>query len=142
MDTRPKPNWWGRNWKWVVPVGCLTPLLCCGGFVTVILGVVFGAIKSSDVYTEAMKRARASQEVIALTGEPIEAGMFPTGNIAIHNLRGNADLTIPISGPKGHASLRAVAERNNGPWEFSKLEVVSNAGVRIDLRGPPKKDEQ
>src|SRR5437762_5564299 len=26
----PRPNWFERNWKWVVPVGCLLPVLLVG----------------------------------------------------------------------------------------------------------------
>ena len=40
----PQKSWFGRNWKWVVPVGCLTPILVCGGFFTLIFGAVFGML--------------------------------------------------------------------------------------------------
>jgi hypothetical protein len=28
----PQPGWFSRNWKWVVGVGCLGTLMCCGVF--------------------------------------------------------------------------------------------------------------
>ena len=52
MDQSQKRSWWNRNWKWVVPAGCLTPILVCGGFITLVFVFVFGAIKSSDVYID------------------------------------------------------------------------------------------
>ena len=27
----PRRSWWSRNWKWALPVGCLLPVLLCGG---------------------------------------------------------------------------------------------------------------
>lgn len=138
MEPSPKRSWWGRNWKWVVPVGCLTPLLCCGGVITLIIAFVFGAIKSSDVYVEALSQAKGNKDVVALLGEPIVAGAFPSGKIEIRNQGGNADLVIPLSGPKGTATIHAVATKNAGRWEYSKLEVVQDGAARIDLRPPPK----
>jgi hypothetical protein len=87
-------------------------LLCCGGGITLVFTIVFGAIKSSDVYVEALSRAKGNQDVAVLLGEPIEAGVFPTGTIAMSNQTGNADLVIPLSGPKGSANLHAVATKN------------------------------
>jgi len=96
---------------------------------------VMGALKSSDVYTEALKRAQQNDEVKALLGEPIEAGFWVAGSIQVSNGSGNADITIPLSGPKGSATLHAVATKTAGVWQYSTLEVApKDAGARIDLR--------
>jgi Cytochrome oxidase complex assembly protein 1 len=138
MDQPPSRTWWRRNWKWVVPVGCLTPLLLCGGLTTLIFFLVFGTIKSSDVYTEALARAKANEEVKALLGEPIEAGFWVSGSFEVSGPSGKADLAIPISGPKGSATLYAVATKTGGGWQYSTLEVApQDAGARIDLRSKP-----
>jgi hypothetical protein len=135
MDQPPQRSWWGRNWKWVVPVGCVTPLLVCGGGITLIVVLVFGAIKSSDVYTEAVARAKANPEVKSRLGEPVEAGFWASGKVEVSGPSGEADLTIPLSGPKGSATLRAVATKTGGKWEYSTLEVTpGDSGGRIDLR--------
>src|SRR5207244_4022815 len=97
VDQRPKRNWWGRNWKWVVPAGCLAGVLLCGGVVALTVGLVFGAIKSSEPYTEALARAKADDRVKDLLGEPVEAGYWVTGEISISGPSGKADLAIPIS---------------------------------------------
>lgn len=146
MDQPQQRTWWGRNWKWVVPVGCLIPLLLCGGCVTTVLFVVYNAVASSDIYTESLARAESNEQVKALLGEPIEPG-WPSANIqvvATGNDRGsaasgNADLTLPISGPKGSATLHAVAIKKDGKWDYSTLEVTPNGGGdRIDLRSKPE----
>ena len=57
---QPQRSWWSRNWKWVVPVGCLVvllPILALGGFIGGILAIVFGSIKSTDVGQEAIRRS-------------------------------------------------------------------------------------
>ena len=49
---------------------------------------------------------------------------------------GNADLTIPISGPKGKGTLYVVATKSAGEWTYSKLVVkIDSTGETIDL-GP------
>jgi Cytochrome oxidase complex assembly protein 1 len=135
----PQRSWWSRNWKWVVPVGCLVPLLGCGGLIAVGMVIVFGAIRSSDVYTEAMARAKADKQVQAQLGEPIEAGWMTTGNINLTNDTGTADLTIPLTGPKKSATLHAVATKAAGKWEYTTLDVTPTGSTEhIDLRTPQK----
>lgn len=130
-------SWWGRNWKWIVPVGCVTPLFCCGGGVAAIFLVVFGTLQSSEVYVNSVAKARASKDVIVILGEPIESGL-PMGNLDIKNNVGKADLNVPLTGPKGKAQLHVVAAKNGGAWEYTILQVATDAGVRIDLLEPKK----
>jgi hypothetical protein len=140
MDQPSKQTWWSRNWKWVVPVGCLAPVLVCGGAIALIIVVVFGAIKSSEPYTEALAKARANQEVKALIGEPIEPGYFVNGSIEVSGPSGKADFSIPISGPKKSATLHVVGTKAAGKWEYSTLEVApEGSDKRIDLRSQPAK---
>ena len=130
----PRKSWWGRNWKWAVPVGCLTPILVCGGFVGIILGVVFGAIRASDVYKEAVTRAKSDPAVVAALGNPVDTGLLVSGNINLNNSSGDADLSIPIYGQKGKGTIYAVATKSEGKWHYSTLAVrVDGGDERIDL---------
>src|SRR4051812_41817609 len=119
IDPTPKRTWWGRNWKWAVPVGCLAPILLCGGVLATLVGLVFGVLRSSDVYKESLARARGNQEVRALLGEPIEGGTWVGGNLETSGATGRADLSIPVSGPKGSATIHTVATKVDGRWEYS-----------------------
>jgi hypothetical protein len=130
-----QPSWWTRNWKWVVPVGCLGIVALGLIFVAAIIGVVFGAMKSSDVYRQALQRARNSPEVQSALGTPIEPGWFMSGNINVKNTTGDADITFPISGPKGKANVHAVATKESGRWNYSTLVVQVEGGSTIDLLG-------
>ena len=130
----PKTTWWQRNWKWFVPVGCLGLLAIFTGFVVLIVSVVFGIMKSSDIYKVALDAARSDPAVEMALGTPIEEGLFVMGNINISGSSGEADLAIPISGPEDEGTIYAVAEKSAGRWAFSILEVeIETTGERIDL---------
>ena len=131
-----RPGWWSRNWKWFVPVGCLSMVVLIVLFVAGIVLIVFGAMKSSDAYKTAVARAKANPEVVAAIGTPIEEGMFVSGKTNVDGSSGEANLTIPISGPKGNAKIYAVATKRAGRWNYSTLEVeIDGRDERIDLTG-------
>ena len=135
MINQPKEkNWWNRNWKWFVPVSCFGALVLLVGFVALIVNIVFGFMKSSETYEQAVARARTNSAVMEALGSPIEEGLLVAGNIRISGSSGESDLAIPISGPKGKATIYAVASRSAGIWTFSRLEVaIRESGERIDL---------
>ena len=125
-----RPEWLLRNWKWVVPVLTLVVLLGFGLFMALILGV----LKSSDAYRGAVERTRAAPEVIAALGTPIEPGFLVTGNIEVKGESGTARLEIPVSGPKGAATIYVSATRSLGIWHFPGLIVeIGGSRQRYDL---------
>ena len=133
QEIRPRRSWWGRNWKWFLPVTIITPLLMCGGFVGLLVALVFGVLRNSVAYQEAVAAARREPAVVAAIGAPIEEGL-PMGNIEVSGGSGYADLRIPISGPQGSATIYVAAERWSGEWYFDTLEVKLHGQDRwIDL---------
>jgi Cytochrome oxidase complex assembly protein 1 len=129
-----KPNWWKRNWKWFVPLGCLSVAFLFLAFVGSILVIVFGAIKSSDVYREALARAKADPAVIEALGSPIKDGFLVSGNTNVNGASGESNLAIPISGPKGQGTIYVSANKSLGQWNYSGLVVeVGQTHERIDL---------
>jgi cytochrome oxidase complex assembly protein 1 len=129
-----KKGWWGRNWKWVVPVGCLGLLVLFVAFAAAIVFLVFGIMKSSDAYKDAVAQAKTHQVVQEHLGEPLEEGLFVTGNINVSGSSGQASLAIPISGPKGKGTLYVEATKSVGQWRFATLMVeVRETGERIDV---------
>ena len=129
----PRRNWWERNWKWFVPTGCLTLILLFVLFVGALVSLAMGAMKSSDIYRQAVAKARANPTVVEKLGTPIAEGYFVSGNINVQNDSGNADLQIPISGPKGKAVIHAVATKSAGKWEYSRLTVSIEGQPAVDL---------
>jgi len=102
--------------------------------------VAFSAVKSTDVYADSLARARANDDVKQTLGEPIEPAWMVVGAVQLQNGNGTAELAIPLSGPKGSGVLQASARKaNNGPWQYSKMEVTIPGGRVIDLRNDIKK---
>jgi hypothetical protein len=127
-------NWWTRNWKWFVPTGCLTMIALFAAFIVLIAMIVFSAMKSSDVYKDALAKAKAEPAVVEALGSPIEDGMFVSGNTKVNGGSGEANIAIPISGPKGKGTLYVVATKSVGFWNYSSLVVeVTQTKQRIDL---------
>jgi Cytochrome oxidase complex assembly protein 1 len=57
-----------------------------------------------------------------------------SGNTSVNGGSGNADLSIPISGPRGKGTIYAVATKSAGEWTYSKLVVkIESTGATIDL---------
>ena len=133
-----RPGWWARNWKWAVPSGVFVLVAGFVGFCALIVMLVFGVMKNSEVYQTAVSEAQAEPAVIGALGVPIEEGLFVTGNIQISGPTGSADLAIPVSGPEGNATIYVVAEKWAGEWQYSTLQVaVHGTGERIDLLDSP-----
>src|SRR5436190_7143910 len=101
IPPQPSDSWWKRNWKWFVPVGCLTGCLTFIVLGVVFAGtiamVVFGAIRSSDVYKDALAKAKMNPAVISALGSPIKEGLFLSGSSNVNGASGEANLSIPIS---------------------------------------------
>jgi hypothetical protein len=143
VDETNQRTWFGRNWKWVLPVGCLGPLtlliLGCAG----IFGIIMGSMKHSWAYSEGLALARQNTEVVAVMGEPIETGFLTSGSINVSGSSGNADLAIPINGPKSKGTLYVVAHKQVGEWMFDNADVeIDGQQKRINLLPQGKPSQQ
>jgi len=134
MPARPQsPDWWARNWKWLVPLLVLGAML---GFV-VFFASVMGFIKSSEAYIGAVARAQSDAEVAAALGTPIREGWFCAGSVSLSGDNGRAELQIPVSGPKSKATIFVVASKSAGTWRFERLIVfLLECGRQVDLSDP------
>jgi hypothetical protein len=133
----PRPSWFARNWKWAVLLGVVVALLLLASFVGGIFLIVETAFQHSGCYTEALTRARSNPEVSEKIGEPLQAGWLAVGSVNQSGASGDADLSVPISGPKGKGTLYLVAKKSAGQWNFEKLQVaVAGETQRIDLLKP------
>ena len=130
LTPRRPPDWWARNWKWFVPSICVVGLLLAGVFVIGVMAVM----KKSGAYAGALARAKASPALIEAIGSPIEDGFFVLGKIQGAGDGGVAELTIPITGPKGKATIYTAAVKSSDVWHFNHLVVkIDRTGKRIDL---------
>ena len=83
-----------------MPLGCFTVALLFLAFVGSIVVIVFSAMKSTDVYKEALARAKADPAVIEAAS-------------------GESNLAIPISGPKGKGTIYVSANKSLGRYLFA-----------------------
>ena len=111
--------------------------VCIGLGVFVTTMVVFGVslwfsiekmMRSSDVYQQAMQQAQHSPCVVAKLGTPIISKGSINGNISTQGDHGDAELEIPVSGPKAEGSLHAIANKGDGTWTFTDLTVEYSEG--------------
>jgi len=105
--------------------------------------IVFSAIKSTDPYKDAFARAKTHPAVIEALGSPIKEGLFVSGNTNVNGAAGEANLAIPISGPKGKGTIYVKATKALGRWSYSDLVVeIQATRTRIDLlKGPAPANE-
>ena len=91
-------------------------------------------MKSTDVYKEALSRAKADPAVIEALGSPIKDGLLISGNTHVNGASGETNLAIPISGPKGKGTIYVSANKSLGQWIYSGLVVeVGETHKRINL---------
>jgi hypothetical protein len=123
-------------WKWGA-IGCLAVIVIGAIGAGALVLVLFGAIKSSDVYKGALSRAQNDPRVIAALGSPITPGFFISGNVNVTASGGNADITFPIKGPNGKGNVHAVATRDSSGWHYSELTATPQNGSPINLMSSP-----
>jgi hypothetical protein len=124
----------GTKWVFWGCGGCLGLMLLGGIVMGVIFFGVMSVIKNTDAYKSAIT-ATTSPEVQAELGTPITPGIFPMGSVNMNNGQGTADLSIPITGPKGAGTIHYKATSNGGSWKVSEFNVViSSDGKVIDLK--------
>lgn len=131
-DTLIQESWWKRNWKWVVPVGCGVFFIV--GIILAVGGVIWGvtsAISDSQPQQDAMKLVQQNKRVIELLGEPIETNGMTGGSFNSSNGYKTVQLTIPIKGPKGEATIRVEGEGVGDKYTYQIMDVYSDEAEEI-----------
>ncbi|MBL8487084.1 MAG: hypothetical protein JNK22_08365 [Rhodocyclaceae bacterium] len=90
------------------------------------------AITHSEPYRLALHAVATSREAAAELGAPIEPGV-PKGGFEFADGTGRADLEIPVAGPRGRGTVLLKARMQGGEWRLERLELLTEAGRRIDL---------
>ena len=117
-----------------MPVLATVMMALFAAFFFAIFAFVFGMMKSSEPYQEAMTRATTNPHVVQALGEPIESGYFVQGNISTQGTTGEASFVIPLKGPKGSAKIYVDATQSAGLWEYKTLVVeLQGNHQRVDL---------
>jgi hypothetical protein len=143
----PKPmqkNWLDQHPRWKIPLGFVTLIFLMAVFVAVLLTIVTMSLHRSDVYKQAMAKTTEDLQVREQIGEPVQSAWIISGQLQVNGSSGDANLSIPISGPRGKGLIRAVAHKTGGVWRFRYLQVsVEGQPGNIDLlsvQPPPERD--
>ncbi|MBO7941890.1 hypothetical protein JTP77_039250, partial [Streptomyces sp. S9] len=95
---------------------------------------VSGLMSGSEPVRHAMQLAQANPEVKAAFGEPLETGLGFQGSLTTDNDSGAADLSLPITGPKGSGRIYIKGSREADRWTYRLIEVaIDGSERRIDL---------
>jgi hypothetical protein len=123
-----------QNRWWSIPGGCLLLLtLFVVGSISILVLIQF-SLSRSGAYRSALELARHSALATAELGSPIEPGWFTSGNVTFAGNIGDAQLVIPVAGPRNHGTLFVVAHKQGMPWQFNSLQLaVSGHSGRLDL---------
>ncbi len=130
-----RQSWFKRNWKWVVPTGgCLLIIVLIVAFAGSIIWGVTSLMSDSQAYEDAMSEASSNIEVVEFLGEPIETNGMAGGSINYSGGFGEAQLSIPIKGPKASATIYVSGEGVEGNWKYDRMEVfIKDSDQVIDL---------
>jgi hypothetical protein len=124
----------GRRLPLKIGLGCFGVLLVGCLFITGLFAIASAAMRSSDAYQLALATAQREAAVTAVLGVPVRAGWLTTGQINVTGSGGEANLEIPISGPRGSGTIAVRASKSDGKWRFSSLNVhISGRSTPLDL---------
>ena len=137
MEVQPKKT---SPWVWV-GIGCAVMVGGVVALIVFIVTIVFGSMRSSTPYREAVAKAKHDPRVIAAFGSPVKDSYIFSGSINTRNRDGDAKLDIPMYGPKGGGTLRVVATKQRGRWYYNQMVVTPKVGEEIDLMTSPASPE-
>ncbi len=118
--------------KWLA-IGCagLLVLGCAGSAITGV--VVLTTLRGSAAYTSADAWVRASPEVAARVGTPVETGWFPQGSLD-PDADETAEFTHHASGPRGKATVHTVLAYRDDHWVVDRASI-DEGGRPVALTG-------
>jgi len=135
-------NRYSPTGDWIEPPGLSTrgklgigTLAAVSVVVLFVIPLFFGVdamMRRSDAYKLTLNTAQASPCVTNALGSPLEPGWMVTGGISESSTEGSANLSIPVSGPKGKGNLDVDATQLNGKWRIDSL-VFTHGTVRSNI---------
>ena len=64
----------------------------------------------------------------------MKMGWLVSGNVNVTHDQGSADMSVPVEGPNGSASVHVVGTRKGGQWTFTTVKAtVEGTGTVVDL---------
>lgn len=114
----------------------ITAVFCIVGFFTLFYFSLDTALNNSDAKKLMISEAEANPLVIEKLGAPITAGKVQAGSIELNGSAGEAELTIPLTGPKGMGTIHSEAVRRDEKWKLLQLQFTVDEKLYVLLETP------
>ncbi|MCS3747883.1 hypothetical protein FHY18_003511 [Xanthomonas arboricola] len=124
---------WSRHWKWVVPGIGVALFVLLALVIGALIYAIAAVVKSSDVYRDALRIAKADTQVVQTLGTPITDALLPDGSISYVGDMGEAHFSVGLHGPRGNGSVQVDATRRHGRWTYQTLTFAGTHGGQIDM---------
>lgn len=130
----PPASWMRRHKLLAMGMGCFGLMVAGCLLVAAVLVAAGLAVRSTDAYQLALSTATHDPSVVAELGAPVRAGWITTGRVTVTGSTGDANLAIPIAGPRNSGTINVSASKSAGKWTFSVLNVdIASRPTAIDL---------
>jgi hypothetical protein len=107
-------------------------VFCCPLLAISILFYFRSSQRRAVIADPAIYAAQTSDELIEKLGEPMRAGK-PVGQFVSKGGNGNADLEIPLEGPRARGALLEWAQQERGQWHLCGLDFKPEHGESVTL---------
>jgi hypothetical protein len=129
----PERSWMGKHPALIIGVAVIVVL---AGLGAAIVYMAFSMMSNSGPAQLAFDTASRSPALAQRLGAPLKKGRMVSGNISVSGPSGQAELSMPISGPKGEGTLYLQAHKQADLWQLDMLQFgPKDTDERIDLLG-------
>jgi hypothetical protein len=127
---KPQRGWFGRNWKWFLPVLILLLIVLGGG---VYAAWEFNKVLGHEAYKKAMAKIRENEEIKKSLGEPITM-VYLSPAPAIRKETTETDILWTIAGSSGKQAKVHIFQRlMSGKWETTIADATLPDGKKVSL---------
>ncbi|NNE97691.1 MAG: hypothetical protein HKN25_01590 [Pyrinomonadaceae bacterium] len=116
-----------RSRKWIIAIiifAVFVPIVMTVGIFALVFGGLYFGSKSTEEFKCAMAEINKNKEATELLGKPIEDGYLVMPNIQVSGPMRRVNFSVPVSGPKGSATLQVISYRDG-----------FNSNFQMSLRG-------
>jgi hypothetical protein len=126
QDTNPNPPflvWYEKNVRWIGPILLVIFCATIAGIGATFIGIVYGAIKKTDIYKLSLEKIESDKRVQDLLGTPLKDGWMVRGLVDLEGPNGQVDLGFEIYGSHDKGWAQVKANKKDGVWTFEKIEL-------------------
>jgi hypothetical protein len=129
-----KVSWFAQHWALSGIVALVGTCALAGMFFV----SVFSILRNSSAAQLALHQAEANPIIVRTIGAPLKTGWIVSGTVNVRGPGGEAELAIPVIGPKGKGTLYTMAVRQQNHWRTTRLAFAKEGeSTTQDLLATP-----